>query len=77
MGGAVYCSIQRLVTTPVLDYEHQTLVAEFNGFFYELDWREGSALFGTVELPPALASTSKRRNTATSRPSSATTRPAL
>ncbi|PKL96808.1 MAG: hypothetical protein CVV18_00330 [Gammaproteobacteria bacterium HGW-Gammaproteobacteria-8] len=45
------------ITPLVLDYEHQTLNAEFNGqpapaagFFRELVWRDGQGLFATVEL---------------------------
>lgn len=46
-------------TPPVLDYEHQTLLAEKNGQpapaagrFRELEWREGQGLFALVELTP-------------------------
>lgn len=53
----VIAQFQRLATPPVLDYEHQTLAAEFNGlpapaagFFHALEWRDGAGLFGTVEL---------------------------
>lgn len=55
----VIARFDRLTTPPVLDYEHQTLLAEQNGqpapaagFFKQLRWREGEGLFGVVELTP-------------------------
>ncbi|MDC8012933.1 phage protease [Tahibacter soli] len=53
----VIAAFQQLATPPVLDYEHQTLLAEENGqpapaagWFRNLVWREGEGLFGDVEL---------------------------
>lgn len=46
-------------TPPVIDYEHQTLLAEDNGQpapaagrLIDMYWREGQGLFGLIELTP-------------------------
>lgn len=55
----VIAEFRTLKTPPVIDYEHQTLLAEENGqpapaagFIRDLEWREGQGLFAKIELTP-------------------------